>query len=170
MPFAILRVKWMPNTEGLSRRMEARSEALAETKEQGPTHTAPGGGRMVHQRSLGASDAVWDALRDLYTSTHGHRWLQKAHWMESSNPCGSDPSDADLWYGITCDHHANSGDGETRVTGVFLASNNLQGSMPTTLGAMSHFLTEKLDLSHNSLTGYRADAVPLPCVPRASGR
>lgn len=72
------------------------------------------------------------ALFALFNSTNGPEWHDRTNWN----------SDAPLneWYGIKLD-------GSGRVTELNLAGNNLAGSLPTELAALSYL--KKLDLSDN---------------------
>ncbi|MEP7344079.1 MAG: hypothetical protein ABI877_02370 [Gemmatimonadaceae bacterium] len=69
----------------------------------------------------------------LYNSTNGGQWTNNTNWLQTS-PC--------FWYGVIC----NSG-----VWVIRLATNNLTGTLPSSLGVLSH-LTE-LFLPDNHLTG-----------------
>jgi Leucine-rich repeat (LRR) protein len=75
------------------------------------------------------------ALVDLYNSTNGAGWMHTTNWLTSA-PISS-------WYGVT----VQSG----RVTVINLPYNNLQGSIPNSIGNLSA-LTE-LHLDHNKLNG-----------------
>ncbi|GAB3989674.1 hypothetical protein GCM10028807_15090 [Spirosoma daeguense] len=76
------------------------------------------------------------ALTDLYNSTNGAGWTNKTKWLTNCDPCSG-------WQGIGC-----SGG---RVTSIFLNSNNLSGSLPASLSALTNLTT--LSLSSNQLTG-----------------
>lgn len=110
-----------------------------------------------------------DALIDLYTATNGDSWLYKTNWKTSGN--FSDAGTEHTWYGIT----VASVDGEDHVTEIRLSTNNLEGTLPTSLANLSHLKIlylhtnklsgtipvqlmsipslERLGLSSNSLTG-----------------
>lgn len=75
------------------------------------------------------------ALVDLYNATNGPNWTNKTNWLSSCNPC--------QWYGITC----RAGE---RVSEINLANNNLSGSLPVSLSALS---LSRLDLAKNQLSG-----------------
>lgn len=78
-----------------------------------------------------AADSL--ALVDLYNSTGGTSWTNKANWL--TGPVSS-------WYGVTM-----TGD---RVTALNLSSNQLTGAIPTTLVNLSSLAT--LNISDNQLT------------------
>lgn len=76
-----------------------------------------------------------NALVDLYTSTSGASWTTGTNWITSSTPCG--------WYGITC--------ASGHVTGIDLHSNNLSGSLPSTIANLSSLII--LILYDNHISG-----------------
>jgi len=82
--------------------------------------------------------AECEALEALYTNTVGSSWTTNTGWLENNMPC--------TWFGVTC----NSG----HVTQLVLSSNNLVGTIPTTLDQLTHL--DKLWLNVNRLSG------PLP--------
>jgi len=86
------------------------------------------------------------ALLDLYSSTDGSgSWIYNLNWNgPPGSECGSD-SGAPAWFGITCDS-AN-----THVVSIYLPQNNLSGSLPASLGALTSLQT--LNVSTNALTG-----------------
>ena len=83
-----------------------------------------------------AATSVTQPLFDLYNATGGANWTRKDNWLTGCSPCG--------WYGVSCD-------GNGRVTGLNLAGNNLVGTLPTSLSALSALQT--LNLSTNQLRG-----------------
>ena len=76
-----------------------------------------------------------DVLAAIYNSMVGYNWTTHTNWMITVMPCN--------WYGITC-----SGG---HVTEIDLQSNNLTGSIPTSIGALPYLTS--LDLQYNGLTG-----------------
>jgi hypothetical protein len=89
-----------------------------------------------------------NALLDLYTATHGDSWHwtpQTVHWnfSGSPNPCLGE------WYGIECTSSPTNG--SLRVESLQLASFNLNGTVPASMGLLSAL--NILDLSYNHLTG-----------------
>jgi len=80
--------------------------------------------------------AECEALVQLYHTTQGQQWDNNQDWLQDKNPCN--------WYGILCE------DGE-QVTRLSLPNNNLVGSLPVEMEALSHLTT--LNLADNSLQG-----------------
>jgi len=79
-----------------------------------------------------------NALIALYNATGGANWTNHAGWLGAA---GTECT----WFGIRC------GSGDAAVIGIFLAQNNLSGSLPPDIGAFAN-LTE-LELYTNSLNG-----------------
>ena len=77
-----------------------------------------------------------EALVALYDATGGAAWTNSANWKTEA-PVGE-------WYGVTAD-------ADDRVTGLSLASNNLIGRLPATLGNLSRL--KWLSLGGNALSG-----------------
>lgn len=85
----------------------------------------------------------WDAASDeraaleaLYASAGGAGWTSSANWC-SDSPLGE-------WYGVETDD-------EGHVISLSLSDNNLRGTLPRELVALSHL--RRLDLSRNALSG-----------------
>jgi len=77
------------------------------------------------------------ALIDLYQSTNGDNWTFSFNWLSNEiSIC--------LWFGVTCDS-------DGFATEVRLAFNNLSGSIPESIGALTSLTY--LFMSGNSLTG-----------------
>lgn len=86
----------------------------------------------------GLSASQCEALLKLYDSTGGDSWSTKTNWKSvtpNNNPC--------TWHGVTCTG--------ANVTSLSLMNNNLVGTLPREIGALTSLVT--LDLSNNSLTG-----------------
>jgi hypothetical protein len=83
------------------------------------------------------------ALLQLFNSTNGDQWRNRAGW---GGPFGTECD----WYGVVCDYAAPV----VTVQALFLGENNLTGTLPNSLGALTN-LSELL-LYGNHLTG------PLP--------
>ncbi|GAB4024626.1 leucine-rich repeat domain-containing protein [Spirosoma koreense] len=83
-----------------------------------------------------SQSADYQALADLFNATNGPGWTNKTGWLSSCTPCG--------WAGVTCD-------GNGRVTQLRLYNNNLNGTLPTSLSALTSLQT--LDLQSNNLSG-----------------
>ena len=77
----------------------------------------------------------YQPLVDLYNNTGGANWANKTGWLSGCSPCG--------WYGVTCTNG--------RVTGLNLINNNLSGTLPTSLSALTSL--QSLELGANALTG-----------------
>ncbi|MBD2753911.1 immunoglobulin domain-containing protein [Spirosoma validum] len=85
---------------------------------------------------LSSQTPDYQPLVDLYNATNGPGWTNKSNWLNSCIPCG--------WAGVTCD-------GNNRVTRLNLFNNNLNGSLPASLSALTSLQT--LDLQSNNLSG-----------------
>jgi len=91
-----------------------------------------------------------DALIALYTSTNGDAWVNNFNWCagacpSSGEPVFNDPGTECTWAGIGCD-----GTG-THVTSIGLDHNNMVGSLPATLSALTALSI--LDVHQNSIDG-----------------
>lgn len=87
-----------------------------------------------------------EALVSLYQSANGDSWLNRAGWKDEprlADGFNDSPCSEPVWFGITCE--------EGRVSEVRLNSNNLSGTLPSTLPDLSQLQT--LNLSRNSLSG-----------------
>ena len=80
----------------------------------------------------------YKALVDLYNSTNGAAWTNRANWLT-----GSTSADLDTWHGIT----VTNGD----VSQIDIRTNNLVGPIPASLGNLAGLAV--LRLSSNSLSG-----------------
>lgn len=79
------------------------------------------------------------ALVDFYRSTNGKEWKVKTNWM-TADPCDN------KWFGIACELS-----GLATVTNVTLPSNNLVGTLPSSLENL--FNLQNVSLSDNLLSG-----------------
>ncbi|GAB3510321.1 hypothetical protein GCM10027341_48610 [Spirosoma knui] len=84
----------------------------------------------------------YQPLVDLYNATNGPDWREKSGWLQGCDPCTSNGGNA--WYGVTCE----SG----RVTGLNLFNNQLSGTIPSSMSALSSL--QRLSLASNQLSGY----------------
>ncbi len=94
---------------------------------------------MVMQNAVAADSSAMsdrDVLVALYEATDGPNWTNSENWV-SDRPLRE-------WYGVTTD-------GDGRVTGVDLASNQLAGDIPAEIGQLS--MLRSLHIWHNQLTG-----------------
>ena len=85
--------------------------------------------------AAGVSETECGALETLYLGANGLGWTDQAGWLETTTPCD--------WFGVTCTDGA--------VTALALPQNNLDGSIPPSLSALSNM--SLLDLSGNNLQG-----------------
>lgn len=83
------------------------------------------------------SSAEHNALVDLYNGTNGAGWANKTNWLVAADEC--------TWFGVTCDP------AHTVVQMVALATNNLNGTMPASLGNLASL--QNLNLTYNRLSG-----------------
>lgn len=91
-------------------------------------------------QTVGCSDPGIDrgALLDMYFALRGPAWYDNTGWNTSLNSC--------LWPGVSCDSVFG-----TRVVSVRFPANNLHGTIPSTIGTMTHLTY--LDLSSNTVGG-----------------
>ena len=75
-----------------------------------------------------------NALVALYNSTNGNGWTNKTGWLVTNTPC--------TWYRVTCING--------HVTHIFVANNNLVGSIPAELGNIQSLI--QLGLGSNKLS------------------
>ncbi len=75
------------------------------------------------------------ALEDFYNSTGGSGWINSAGWLTGDDPCS--------WYGVYCTYG--------QVTNIELESNNLVGTLPSTIANLPYLYV--LDVLDNSLSG-----------------
>ncbi len=80
-------------------------------------------------------------LIELYINTGGSGWTKKTGWTEGAAGNNCDPC---TWYGIGCDSMK-------RVTSIGLISNKLQGTLPASIGDLTHL--KNLSLADNKLVG-----------------
>ena len=87
------------------------------------------------------------ALTDLYSATGGASWTNSTGWKTA--PLYADgfamPGTEGTWFGVTVDS------GSHRVTHIDLNTNNLTGTFPASVSALTSL--QGLNLSHNSLGG-----------------
>ncbi len=76
-------------------------------------------------------------LAELYSSTGGSSWNNRTNWLDSTAVLNN-------WYGVTADE-------SDVVSKLWLGTNNLQGSVPGSLGNLAGLDT--LNLGDNGLTG-----------------
>ncbi len=90
----------------------------------------------AHLTTLGGiSQAECQALEDLYTDTAGASWTTKTNW--------DTVSDVGTWYGVT-----RTG---THVTTILLNSNNLVGTLPSSISSLTGLVS--FNVQNNTLSG-----------------
>src|SRR5690349_3164023 len=88
----------------------------------------------VYAQAVNKQDSL--ALVDLYNSTNGANWFDNTNWLTKSP--------VSTWAGITVTG--------TRIAGIDLNTNNLNGPIPSSLGNLVN-LSDFLALSNNQLSG-----------------
>jgi len=95
----------------------------------------------------GMLESERNALIDIFNSTNGGSWTDNSGWQ--TPPLYPDgfalPGTECTWYSVECE-----GVGD-RVTRISLESNNLQGTIPTSIGAFTNLTN--LNMGFNQLTG-----------------
>jgi hypothetical protein len=76
-------------------------------------------------------------LQQFYTDTNGAFWRNSTRWMTAAPIC--------TWHGIEC------ADNDGYVTKIFLARNNLDGTLTPSLGNLTNL--RHMDLSNNNIHG-----------------
>jgi Leucine-rich repeat (LRR) protein len=100
-------------------------------------------GGAAAQQVPGIPTSERTVLLNLYASTNGANWTTRTNWNGAAlTEC--------TWYGVTC----NSGG--TRVTSISLDANNLIGTLPANLAALTNLTV--FTVSINKLTG------PIPAL------
>ena len=126
IPDSFLQLQWLANFQADIYNCVPATDAFTAWLQQIPDRGA----------SL-CTDVDRTALVALYEATDGDNWTNSDNWRSTTAPLKE-------WYGVTID---DSG----RVSGVDLPANNLTGSIPSELGALSGLT--KLALHQNHLTG-----------------
>ncbi|MCP4178288.1 MAG: hypothetical protein GY756_11020, partial [bacterium] len=83
----------------------------------------------------GIYEIEYNALIEIYNSTNGDNWLNKANWKSNEH--------VNNWYGITVENF--------QVAKIELNSNNLSGNIPNQIGNISNL--KVLSLGWNKITG-----------------
>ena len=94
---------------------------------------------------LSVPDIQKQALKSLFSSTHGANWAAHARWPveATGDPCSG------AWHGVACD-------GLHNIVGLALPRVGLSGKLPSDLASTLPHLVE-LDISFNFLTGHLPD-------------
>ncbi|NJO15267.1 MAG: hypothetical protein HC877_05835 [Thioploca sp.] len=82
-----------------------------------------------------------EVLLTLYNQTNGATWQKNTGWNENNTPC--------QWWGVNCDNGY--------VTKLYLENNNLNGSIPDSLGQLNQL--QELSLSNNQLSHFIPDSL-----------
>ena len=85
----------------------------------------------------------WAILKALYNATDGPNWTVNDGWVEGFAAQAPTAEELNGWHGVTITGN--------QVTGLNLASNNLVGTLPTTIGNLTALTV--LKLSDNNLNG-----------------
>ncbi|MEM6642365.1 MAG: FG-GAP-like repeat-containing protein, partial [Bacteroidota bacterium] len=113
--------------------LDADSENFLETTIFGGNFTSTDG-RVVIQNAQGVNTSDSTALVDLYNSTNGPSWFVNTNWLSGQ---------VENWFGVSVT--------DGRVTAIVLNDNNLNGSLPSSIGNLDSLKT--LELALNSLSG-----------------
>src|SRR5215207_7623589 len=95
------------------------------------------------QEAIGIPASEREVLLALYANTNGATWTVRTNW---NGPVGSECQ----WFGVVCNSAGNA------VNVVSLPNNNLAGTLPANLNALTHLGI--FDGSDNQLTG------PIPAL------
>lgn len=83
----------------------------------------------------------YQPLVDFYNATNGANWNLNTGWLQGCDPCTG--NNGQPWYGVTC--------ADGRVKSLWFRENQLSGSLPSSLSALSRI--EEIGLSMNRLYG-----------------
>ena len=84
---------------------------------------------------------AYNALVDLYNDTNGSSWTNKSGWEDGAAATNCSPC---TWYGIKCDNLEN-------VIEIDLVNNNLNGTVPSSMGELTKLRSIRLLV--NNLSG-----------------
>lgn len=84
---------------------------------------------------------AFNGLVDLYNNTNGGSWTNKTGWEDGALGTNCTPCN---WFGVTCDNQEN-------IIGIDLTNNNLNGTVPSSMGDLTKLRTLKLLV--NNLSG-----------------
>ncbi len=96
-------------------------------------------------------DQECDALIDLYNYTNGSEWTDSSRWTEFTDPCTT-------WHGVSCEQGVYCTPTNppicyvtNRVSNLHLSTNNLNGSIPSSIGNLTNLAI--LEFNYNQLSG-----------------
>lgn len=87
-------------------------------------------------QNLDSAEGDRQALEDLYRATNGDQWTYNTSWLDGNSP--------DRWFGVRTDQNG-------RVLRLDLYKNNLQGSLPESIGNLTRL--RYINIKQNELTG-----------------
>jgi M6 family metalloprotease-like protein len=90
----------------------------------------------IEHKGIELAESEINALIELYNNTGGDNWTEKTNWLVG-DPC------ADKWFGVEC--------GIGSVQNLDLTNNNLNGSLPASIGNLTDL--QNLKLGNNQLSG-----------------
>jgi Leucine-rich repeat (LRR) protein len=139
------------NGANLGAPISGTSEGLSWAVSQEGTYTVnaqvgscnvPMAGSAIFTSGLVPDQVEFNALKDLFTSASGANWTNKTNWP-STWPATANAAQMGTWFGVTVEN----GD----VTSLYFQSNNLVGSMPSSIGNLTAL--KVLNMRANSITG-----------------
>eukprot|EP01062_Namystynia_karyoxenos_P004309 TRINITY_DN11526_c0_g1_i1.p1 TRINITY_DN11526_c0_g1~~TRINITY_DN11526_c0_g1_i1.p1 ORF type:complete len:928 (+),score=313.54 TRINITY_DN11526_c0_g1_i1:69-2852(+) len=97
-------------------------------------------------------------LAEFFQSTGGKQWYAQDYWLDpfTYNPCGnvsmagSQHPFTGGWNGVTCDN-------DGRIVELTLGQNNLRGSIPKSIGYLTHLV--RINMQGNKLSGSLPDTL-----------
>eukprot|EP00750_Incisomonas_marina_P014926 INCI17966.1.p1 GENE.INCI17966.1~~INCI17966.1.p1 ORF type:complete len:263 (+),score=38.74 INCI17966.1:190-978(+) len=92
---------------------------------------------VVPASQTGATLSDFDVLSELYNATAGDSWLSHTNWTETADPC--------QWQWVSCTRG--------RVRKLKLEFNNLNGTLPSSIGSLDSGTLTYLSVHHNALQG-----------------
>lgn len=92
---------------------------------------------VVPVSQTGATLSDFDVLSELYNATSGDSWLSHTNWTETADPC--------QWQWVSCTRG--------RVRKLKLEFNNLNGTLPSSIGSLDAGTLTYLSVHHNALQG-----------------
>ncbi|GGD07541.1 hypothetical protein GCM10011368_06840 [Hyunsoonleella pacifica] len=109
--------------------------------------------------TCGLPKNVRTILSEFYDATNGDQWINNTNWKDPNVPVCD-------WYGISTDINPNTG--ITRISGLNLSNNNLEGYIPQTFANLDVNTRASIDLSNNKLRG-ESQQISVPVIPAYLG-